>query len=184
MDHAPLGFQAHPQSTVAPNASEGAAEPAPAPNARMYRATRDMATMAAAWMVRTARVEATDRTRPCLQESSAPTGQSQSANQKGRVTAGPFRITGLSANKAVIGPAEAAAVNAIACGSQHRTMSAISRRIARSLSVSAPTSSATYLIGAASVSIRRLCAAREARSALPRAPASRLLSSARPARVR
>jgi hypothetical protein len=39
--------------------------------------------------------------------------------------------------------AEAAAVNAMASGSQHRTMSAISRRIAFSLSVSAPMSSAT-----------------------------------------
>jgi hypothetical protein len=39
--------------------------------------------------------------------------------------------------------AEAAAVNAMASGSQHRTMRAISHRIARSLSVSAPTTSAT-----------------------------------------
>jgi len=39
--------------------------------------------------------------------------------------------------------AEAAAVNAIAKGSQDSTMSAISQRMARSLSVSAPTSSAT-----------------------------------------
>jgi hypothetical protein len=38
---------------------------------------------------------------------------------------------------------EAAAVNATASGSQHRTMRAISHLIARSLSVSAPTSSAT-----------------------------------------
>jgi hypothetical protein len=51
--------------------------------------------------------------------------------------------------------AEAAAVRAIANGSQHSTMSAISHRIARSLSVSAPMSSATYLIGALSVSICR-----------------------------
>jgi len=62
--------------------------------------------------------------------------------------------------------AEAAAVSAMASGSQHNTMSAISHRIGRSLSVSAPTSSATYRIGAASVSIRRPCAATEARSAL------------------
>jgi hypothetical protein len=39
--------------------------------------------------------------------------------------------------------AQAAAVNAMASGSRHSTMSAISQRIARSLSVLAPTSSAT-----------------------------------------
>src|SRR6266478_3731499 len=39
--------------------------------------------------------------------------------------------------------AEAAAVKAMASGSQHRTMRAISHRIARSLSVSVPISSAT-----------------------------------------
>ena len=39
--------------------------------------------------------------------------------------------------------AEAAAVNAIASGSQHSTMRAISHRMARSLSVSVPISSAT-----------------------------------------
>ena len=39
--------------------------------------------------------------------------------------------------------AEGAAVNAMASGSHHRTMRAISHRIARSLTVSAPTSSAT-----------------------------------------
>jgi hypothetical protein len=39
--------------------------------------------------------------------------------------------------------AETAAVNAIASRSQHITMRAIGQRIARSLSVSAPTSSAT-----------------------------------------
>jgi hypothetical protein len=39
--------------------------------------------------------------------------------------------------------ADAAAVSAMASGSQRRTMSAISHRIARSLSVSMPTSSAT-----------------------------------------
>jgi hypothetical protein len=39
--------------------------------------------------------------------------------------------------------AEAAAVNAITSGSQHRTMSAMSHRIARSESVSVPMSSAT-----------------------------------------
>jgi hypothetical protein len=38
--------------------------------------------------------------------------------------------------------AEAAAVNAMASGSQHRTIRAISHRMARSLLVSAPTSSA------------------------------------------
>jgi hypothetical protein len=37
-------------------------------------------------------------------------------------------------------PAGAAAVNAIATGSQHKTMSAIGDRIARSESVSAPSS--------------------------------------------
>ncbi|SRR6266481_2743665 len=47
--------------------------------------------------------------------------------------------------------ADAAAVSAIASGSQQSTMSVISHLIARSLSVSAPTNSATYLIGAASV---------------------------------
>ncbi len=46
---------------------------------------------------------------------------------------------------------EAAAVKAIASGSQDRTMSAISHR----MSASAPSNSATYLIGAASVSICR-----------------------------
>ena len=39
--------------------------------------------------------------------------------------------------------AEAAGVSAIASGSQHKTMRSISHRIARSLSASAPTSSAT-----------------------------------------
>jgi hypothetical protein len=39
--------------------------------------------------------------------------------------------------------ADAAAVSGMASGSQHRTMRAISQRIARSLSVSVPTSSAT-----------------------------------------
>ena len=39
--------------------------------------------------------------------------------------------------------AEAAAVSAMASGSQHKTMSAISQRMARSLSVSVPSSSAT-----------------------------------------
>ena len=48
---------------------------------------------------------------------------------------------------------ETAAVNAIASGLQHSTISAISHLIARSSSWPAPTSSATYLIGAASVSI-------------------------------
>jgi len=42
--------------------------------------------------------------------------------------------------------ADAAAVRAIASGSQHSTIKAISHRIARSLSVSAPMSSATYRI--------------------------------------
>jgi hypothetical protein len=60
--------------------------------------------------------------------------------------------------------ADAAAVNEIASGSQHSTMSAISHRIARSLSVSAPRSSATYRIGATSVSTCRPLAATEARS--------------------
>jgi hypothetical protein len=77
------------------------------------------------------------------------------------------------------GRTEAAAVRAIASGSQHKTMSATSHRIARSLSVSAPTSSATYRIGAVSASIRRLCATSEARSALraARVAASRFRSS-------
>lgn len=48
---------------------------------------------------------------------------------------------------------DAAAVNVIGKGSQHRTINAMSNRIARSLSVSDPSNSATYLIGAASVSI-------------------------------
>jgi hypothetical protein len=48
--------------------------------------------------------------------------------------------------------AETAAVSAIASGSQHSTMSAISQRMARSLSVSAPMSSATYRMVAASTS--------------------------------
>src|SRR5258708_25753791 len=52
--------------------------------------------------------------------------------------------------------AAAAAVNAMASGSQHRTIRAISHRIAFSLSVSAPSSSATYRMGAASVSMRDL----------------------------
>jgi hypothetical protein len=46
-------------------------------------------------------------------------------------------------------------VSAIASGSQHRTMSAINQRMARSLSVSAPINSATYRIGAGSESICR-----------------------------
>jgi hypothetical protein len=62
--------------------------------------------------------------------------------------------------------AEAAAVKAMASGSQHKTMSAMSHRIALSESVSAPTSSATYLIGALSVSICRPLAPRAARSDL------------------
>jgi len=47
--------------------------------------------------------------------------------------------------KAAIGQrlAEAAAVNAMARGSQHRTTRAISHRMARSLSASMPRSSAT-----------------------------------------
>jgi len=51
----------------------------------------------------------------------------------------------------------AAAVSAIASGSQHNTIKAMSHRIARSLSSSAPTptNSATYFVGAASVSIWR-----------------------------
>jgi hypothetical protein len=55
----------------------------------------------------------------------------------------------------VTGHGEAAAVSAIASGSQHRTMSAINQRMARSLSVSAPINSATYRIGAGSESICR-----------------------------
>src|SRR5260370_11427776 len=55
--------------------------------------------------------------------------------------------------------AEAAAVNAMASGSHHKTMSAINHRMARSLSVSEPISSATWLIGVVWVSICRLLAA-------------------------
>jgi hypothetical protein len=67
----------------------------------------------------------------------------------------------------------------IASRSQHSTMRAINHRIARWLSVLALISSATYLIGAASVSMRRPCAAREAHSK----PASRFRSSTRPVRA-
>ena len=55
--------------------------------------------------------------------------------------------------------AEAAAVNAMASGSQHRTISAISHRMARSLSVSEAISSATWLIGVVWVSLCRPLAA-------------------------
>lgn len=70
--------------------------------------------------------------------------------------------------------ADVAAVRATASGSQHRTIKAISQRIARSLSVPTPNNSATYRMGAASVSIRRPWAATVARSALrlARAPAA------------
>jgi hypothetical protein len=51
-------------------------------------------------------------------------------------------LTVLSYAAARVVVAEAAAVNAMASGSQLSTMRAISHRIARSLSVSAPTSSA------------------------------------------
>src|SRR5260370_24450046 len=50
--------------------------------------------------------------------------------------------------------AEAAAVRVTASGSQQSTIRAISHRIAFSLSASIPKSSATYRMGAASVSIR------------------------------
>jgi hypothetical protein len=66
--------------------------------------------------------------------------------------------------------ADAAAVSAMATGSQHMTINAISHRIARSEPASAPTRSATQRIGAASVSIRPPCAAREARCAQPLRP--------------
>ena len=49
--------------------------------------------------------------------------------------------------------ADAAAVNAMAIRSQHSTIKAISHLIARSLSVCAPTRSATQRIGTASLSI-------------------------------
>jgi hypothetical protein len=49
--------------------------------------------------------------------------------------------------------AEAAAVSAIASGSQHKTIIAMSHRIARSQSASVPMNSATYRMGAAFVSI-------------------------------
>jgi hypothetical protein len=52
-------------------------------------------------------------------------------------------LTFLSYAAARMVVAEAAAVNAMASGSQHSTMRAMSHRIARSLSVLAPTSSAT-----------------------------------------
>jgi hypothetical protein len=55
--------------------------------------------------------------------------------------------------------ADAAAIKAIASGSRRRTMSVISHRVARSLSVSSPTNAATYRMGAASVSILRSWAA-------------------------
>jgi len=72
-------------------------------------------------------------------------------------------------------------------GSQHSTIIRISHRIARSLSVSAPTSSATYLIGAASVfelpapggHAGAFCLEGRQR----RLPASRFRSSTRPARA-
>jgi hypothetical protein len=59
--------------------------------------------------------------------------------KKGPVTAGPLSHKRPSANQAPDRPAEAAAVNAIANGSQHNTMRAISHRMARSLSAFAPT---------------------------------------------
>src|SRR5260370_22610544 len=81
--------------------------------------------------------------------------------------------------------ADAATVSAIASGSQHRTMNAISHRIARSESVSIPSISATYLIGAASVSICRPLAApwRVPPAGLPKPPAASFRSLARPARA-
>jgi len=54
-----------------------------------------------------------------------------------------FAHAGTSRSVVIHLRAEAAAVNAIARGSQHKAMSAISNRIARSASVSAPISSAT-----------------------------------------
>jgi hypothetical protein len=47
------------------------------------------------------------------------------------------------------------AVSAMASGSQHNTMRAMSHRIARSESVSTPSNSATYRMGAVSVPVRR-----------------------------
>jgi hypothetical protein len=41
----------------------------------------------------------------------------------------------------------------MASGSQHKTIKAISHRMAHSLSVSAPTSSATYRIGAPNLDV-------------------------------
>jgi hypothetical protein len=65
-----------------------------------------------------------------------------------------YSVQALVAASAKLGQrlAAAAAVRAMASGSLHRTMRAISHRIARSLLASAPSSSATYRIGAASVS--------------------------------
>ena len=83
-------------------------------------------------------------------------------------------------SQTVVDPqADVAAVNAIASGSQHSTIRAMSHRIARSESVSTPTNSAIYRIGAASVSILRPWAATDARSALRAANvlASRFRSS-------
>ena len=63
-------------------------------------------------------------------------------------------------------------------------MTRISQRMARSESVSAPISSATYRIGAASVSIRRAWAARGARSAFRSGEGSEILRSLHPLRGR
>jgi hypothetical protein len=68
--------------------------------------------------------------------------------------------------------ADAAAVNAMASGSHVSTISAMSQRIAFSLSVLAPINSATYRIGALSVSILRPVETRAARSALRSARAT------------
>jgi hypothetical protein len=64
-------------------------------------------------------------------------------SKKGPVTAGSLSHNRLFPHQAVDRLAEAAAVNAMASGSRHKTMRAISHRTARSLSVSAPISSAT-----------------------------------------
>jgi hypothetical protein len=71
-------------------------------------------------------------------------------------------------SQTVVDPqADVAAVNAIASGSQHSTIRAMSHRIARSESVSAPSNPATYRMGAASVS-----ACRPLRSAFSAVPAA------------
>lgn len=81
--------------------------------------------------------------------------------------------------------ADAAAVNAIASGSQHSTIRAISHRIACSGSVSTPSSLATYRTGAASVSCYPPLAVTLARSLcrLAKVAATSVRSPTSPARA-